>query len=346
MSAAHEHWLRRSIRFCGCAIVLSLCATLQAGAGTSVRLLLDRPVDGAAAPIAVALAQNLFRAEGLEPAVNVARGSVDAIARVAGGESDLAIADINTLIRYRDGDKVVPLKAVFVLNNRAAYALIARRSRGIAQLGDVAGKTVGVAEGDLSVFFWAAVAKANGIALGKVKVEKIGAAVREPMLAAGQVDAMTGQAFLSAVNLRDRGIPAGDLAVFRFADYGCEAYGDALIVNPKFAASNPDLVRGAVRALIEGVTRTASDPAKAIDSVLAQMENGSRDLETARLNAVIKDNLITVEVQKNGIGVIDAARFEEALGQMAEDFKFRKRPALDEIFDAAFLPPRPSRSAP
>ena len=52
------------------------------------------------------------------------------------------------------------------------------------------------------------------------------------MLSAGQVDAVNGFSYLAGVNLRDRGVPADDLAVLRYADYGCEAYGFALIVNP------------------------------------------------------------------------------------------------------------------
>ena len=85
-----------------------------------------------------------------------------------------------------------------------------------------------------------------------MKQSQISAAVREPMLSAGQVDAVTGFSYLSAVNLRDRGVPADDLAVLRYADYGCEAYGFALIVNPAFAAAKPDAVKGFLRAVIAG----------------------------------------------------------------------------------------------
>ncbi|MES6380839.1 four-carbon acid sugar kinase family protein, partial [Cutibacterium acnes] len=46
-----------------------------------------------------------------------------------------------------------------------------------------------------------------------MKQSTISAAVREPMLSAGQVDAVTGFSYLSAINLRDRGVPADDLAL-------------------------------------------------------------------------------------------------------------------------------------
>ena len=70
------------------------------------------------------------------------------IARVAAGTSDFALVDINELIRFRDKPGAPPIKAVFVLFNKAPYAIIARKSRGIQALSDIDGKTLGVAEGD------------------------------------------------------------------------------------------------------------------------------------------------------------------------------------------------------
>ena len=131
-----------------------------------------------------------------------------------------------------------------MLFNRTPYAIIARKSRGIQALSDIEGKTLGVAAGDLSIRLWPALARQNGIKAASVKQNKISAAVREPMLSAGQVDAVTGFSYLSAVNLRDRGVPADDLAVLRYAEYGCEAYGLVLIVNPALAAAKPEAVKG------------------------------------------------------------------------------------------------------
>ena len=69
------------------------------------------------------------------------------------------------------------------------------------------------------------------------------------------------------------------------------------------------------------------------------MDGGSRDLELERLHTVISDNILTGEVKHNGIGGIDAARFERSIDQIAEDFKFQKRPHAADIFDDQFLPP-------
>jgi NitT/TauT family transport system substrate-binding protein len=143
--------------------------------------------------------------------------------------------------------------------------------------------------------------------------------------------------------LRDRGVPADDLAVLRFADYGCEAYGFAVIANPEFAAKRPEAVKGFVRAVIAGTNLTIRDEGHAVDQVLTRMEEGSRELELERLHAVVRDNILTDEVNRNGLGGIDPARLEHAINQVGEGFHFEKHPTAADIFDDRFLPPRADR---
>jgi NitT/TauT family transport system substrate-binding protein len=311
----------------------------QARQPLAIQFSLDRPIDASAAPFVLASSHGFFSAEGLAVTTDIANASMDAIARVAAGTSDLALVDINELIRFRDKSGAAPVKAVFMFSNQTPYAIVARKSRGVHALSDIEGKTLGVADRDYSIRLWPALAKQNGIKLASVKLEKISPAVREPMLSAGQVDAVTGFSYLSAVNLRDRGVPANDLAVFRFADYGCEAYGFAVIVNPSFAAAKPESVRGFLRAVTAGMHLAIQEPARAADEVVSHMEGGSRDLELERLRTVIRDNILTAEVKRNGIGGIDPARFARSIDQIAEDFKFQKRSSPSDIFDDSFLPP-------
>ncbi len=308
----------------------------------SINLAFDRPINAGQAPVIVAMTDGLFASERLAVTTSTADGSPEAIARVASGTSEFGLVDLNALIRFRSRSSA-PVKAVFVLFNKAPYAIVARKSRGIHVLSDLEGKTFGIADSDLSAGLWPALAHRNGIHLDHVRQSRISAAVREPMLSAGQVDAVAGFSYLSAVNLRDRGVPADDLAVLRFADYGCDAYGFAVIVNPAFADKQPDAVKGFVRALIAGTNLTIRDEGHAVDQVLTRMEQGSRDLELERLHAVVRDNIMTDEVTRNGLGGVDPARLERAIDQVGEGFKFARRPHADDIFDDSFLPSRADR---
>jgi NitT/TauT family transport system substrate-binding protein len=308
-----------------------------------VQLSFDHPLNAGMAPFVLAASRGLFAAEGLAVTTEIAGGSADAIARVASGASEFALVDLNELIRLRDKPTTPPIKAFFVLFNKAPYAIIARKSRGVSALFDLEGKTLGVAEGDFSIWYWPALAHQNGIKIASVKQARFSPAVREPMLAAGQVDAVNGFSYLAAVNVKDRGVPADDLTVLRYADYGCEAYGFVVIVNPAFAAAKPDAVKGFLRAVIAGTRLAAKNPARAVDDVLTLMEGGSRELELARLQIVLRDNILTDDVKRNGIGGIDPARFARSVDQLAEDGKFRAKPALTDIFDDSFLPAASAR---
>jgi NitT/TauT family transport system substrate-binding protein len=309
----------------------------------AVQLTFDRPLDASMAPFVLASSRGLFASEGLSVTTDIASGSADAVARVAKGESEFALVDLNELIRLRDKPDAPPVKAFFVLFNKAPYAIIARKSRGIHALADIEGKTLGVAEGDLSIRLWPALARRNGIKAANVKIYRMGAAVREPILSAGQVDAVAGFSYLSAVNLKDRGVPASDLAVLRFSDYGSEAYGLALIVAPTFASAKPDAVRGMARAIIAGTHLAIKDPVAAVDEAVGRIEGGSRELELERLRSVISDNILTDEVKRNGIGGIDPVRLERSIDEIAEDYKFRRHPVASDIFDGSFLPPADGR---
>jgi len=331
------------------ATLIGLTALLCLGGGAgraedvkqplAVQISFDRPLEASMAPFIVAENRGLFAAEGLLVRNDFANGSSEAIARVASGASDFALVDINELIRFRSKADAPAIKAVFVLFNQSPYAVVARKSRGVHALADIEGKTVGVAESDLSFHLWPALARQNGIKMSGMKIYKMSAAVREPILSAGQVDAVAGFSYLSAVNLRDRGVPAGDLAVLRYNDYGCEAYGFAVIVNPALAAAKPDAVKGFVRAAISGTNFAIRKPEAAVDDVVGRMEDGTRDLELERLRTVIADNILTGEVKRNGLGGIDPTRMERAIDQVGEDFKFHKRPDAADIFDGGFLPP-------
>ena len=115
------------------------------------------------------------------------------------------------------------------------------------------------------------------------------------------------------------------------------------LMNPVTAAGFPAAITGFINATINGIRLAFKDPARATDDVLAQMDGGSRELELERVRSVLRDNIVTSEVRRYGIGGITSERFDASLEQIAADFKFRHRPAQADVFDGAFLPPATSR---
>jgi NitT/TauT family transport system substrate-binding protein len=324
-----------------------LAVTLATGATaaeTAIKFTLDFKFEGPSAPFLLPLDKGYYKAEGVNVTIDSAAGSLEPITRVASGTYDMGFGDINSLIRFRDANPGTPIKAVFMVYNRPPFSIVGRKSRGITKPKDLEGKKLGAPVGDGAYAQWPIFVQANGIDASKVMIENVSFPVREPMLAAGQLDAITGFSFSSFINLKDKGVPVNDIVVLLMADYGVNLYGNAIIVNPKFAAEHPDAVKGFLRAFAKGMKETVKKPATAVDSVLKRNEVAKKDVELERLNMAIRDNIVTPEVKANGYGGIDSARFARAIDQIGLTYKFKAgKPKPDDIFDASYLPPAADR---
>src|SRR3954465_5643865 len=289
------------------AIVASSMLAASAGFAqqqTPIKFSLDFKFEGPAAPFVVAIDKGYYKAEGLDVTIDTAAGSLEPINRVASGTYDMGFGDINSLIKFRDANPGAPIKAVFMVYNKPAFSIVGRKSRGVSSPKDLEGKKLGAPPPDGAYAQWPIFTQANGIDASKVTIENVGFPVREPMLAAGQVDAITGFSFSSYINLKDRGVPADDIVVMLMADYGVNLYGNAVIVNPKFAAEKPEAVKAFIKALIKGMKATVKDPAGSVDSVIKRNDVAKKEVELERLQMAIKDNILTHDVKANGYGAV------------------------------------------
>ncbi|MBI4275312.1 MAG: ABC transporter substrate-binding protein [Rhizobiales bacterium] len=321
-------------------LVAAIAAALvvPAQAETRVKLFLDYRFEGPSAPYLVAADRGYYKTEDLDVVIDTASTPLEPITRVASGDYDIGIADINALIKYRDANPAAPVMAVFMVYNRPPFAIIGRKSRGVTKPKDLEGKKLGAPAADPATAPWKIFAKVNDIDVANVAVDNVGLPVREPMLAAGQVDAITGLSFSTYIALKDRGVPPDDIVVMLMADYGVVLYGNAIIVNSKFAATNPQAVRGFLRALVKGLKETIKNPQKAVESVLRRNDVAKKDLELERLRMAIKDNIVTPEVKADGLGGVNALRLAASIEQIGLGYEFKAKPGASAVFDASFLP--------
>jgi NitT/TauT family transport system substrate-binding protein len=326
------------------AVAAAFVAT-PASAQTPIKFTLDFKFEGPSAPFLVAIDKGYFKAEGLDVTIDSAAGSLEPINRVASGTYDMGFGDINSLIKFRDANPGTPIKSVFILYNKPPFSVVARKSRGINVPKDLEGKKLGAPAADGAFAQWKIFVQANGIDPHKVTIENVGFPVREPMLAAGQVDAITGFSFSSYINLKDRGVPVEDIVVLLMADHGVNLYGNTIMVSPKFAAEKPEAVKGFLRAFVKGLKDTVKDPATAVDSVIKRNDVAKKDVELERLRMALRDNVLTPEVKANGFGGVDMARLDKAIDQIALTYEFKAKPKGADIFDASFLPPEAERKA-
>jgi NitT/TauT family transport system substrate-binding protein len=314
-----------------------------ASAQTDVKFALDWKFEGPAAPYFVAIDKGYYKAEGLNVTVDTGPGSVAGIARVAAGTYPIGFFDINSLVKFQDQNPDKKVQAVLMVYDKPPFAIATTTKTGIAKPKDLEGKILGAPAADGAFAQWKAFVKENGIDESKVKIENIGFPVREPMLAEGKVQAITGFSFSMHYNLMQTGLTPADIKTLLMADYGLVLYGNAIMVNPDYAKAHPKVVAGFVRATIKGVLDTIKDPDAAIKSVMKRNDTGDEKIELDRLKMSLRDNFITPWVKANGFGDVDMARLAKSIDQIALTYDFKNRPKPEDIFTNQYLPPAAER---
>lgn len=328
-----------TMRTAGLMAGLLMAATMSSvQAQTPVKFSLDWKFEGQVTPFLVPFDKGYFKAEGLDVTIDTAGGSLEPINRVASGVYNMASGDMNSLIKFLDANPNAPIKAIFVVHDRPPFAIISLKSRGVTKPADLVGKRLGAPAADAAYAQWNIFTKANNIDPAKVTIDNIGFPVREPMLAGGQVDAIAAFSF-NAINLKERGVPADDIVIMLMADYGVKLYGNVILVNTNFAKKYPDAVRKFLVAFAKGLKDTIKDPGSAIESIMKRNGVAKKSVELERLQMLLKDNIVTEEIRRNGLGKIDNARFEQIIDQIALTYTFKNaRPKAADVFDASFLP--------
>ena len=325
-------------------IALAMAASGEAAAQTALKFALDWKFEGPSAPYFVAIDKGFYKAEGLDVTIDTGPGSVAGIARVAAGTYPMGFFDINSLVKFQDQNPDKKVKAVMMVYDKPPFAIVSLAKTRIDKPKDLEGKVLGAPAPDGAFAQWKAFVKQNGIDASKVTINNIGFPVREPMLAAGEVHAITGFSFSSYFNmLQQKGVAARDVNVMLMADYGLVLYGNAIMANPTYAKANPKAVAGFVRATIKGVQETVKNPEAAIKSVMKRNETGDEKVELARLKMSLKDNFVTPWVKANGVGGVDMKRLSASIDQIALTYDFKAKPKAEDVFTSEFLPPAAER---
>lgn len=325
------------------AAVFASATSFSALAGTPVKFTLDWKFEGPAAAYLAAIDKGFYAEEGLDVTIDSGQGSLDAIPKVASGTYQFGFADTNSLIKFKDQNPESELQGILMVYNKPPFAIIGSKQTGVAKPKDLEGKILGAPAPDGAYAQWKAFTTVSGVDPSKVEINNVSFAVRESMLVQKRVDAIAGFSFSSFLNLKKIGLDPNDINVMLMADYGLKLYGNTLIVNPEFAAKNPDLVKAFVKATIKGWKYTVEHPAEAVKFVMEKNKIAKESVELERLQMCIDDNVVTADVKANGFGGVDYGRMAESIEQIGLTYTFKHKPTAESVFTEAYLPAKAER---
>jgi len=320
-----------------CTAALLSTSTL-ATAATDVQFALDWKFEGPSAAFFAAIDNGHFEAADLKVEVSAGQGSLAAIPKVATGAFPLGFADINSLIQFLDQNPGAPVTAVMMVYDKPPFAVVGRKSLGVSAPKDLEGRTLGAPPPDGAWAQFPAFSQAAGISMDDITVEPVGFPTREPMLAEGKVDAITGFSFSSFLNLVRLGVPEDDISVILMADHGLNLYGNAIIVNTEYADANPAVIEGFLAAVAAGWNDVIADPAMGAAAVGKRNPAADVELEQRRLQLAIDANVVTDYTRENGMGGIDADRMAAAIEQLGKNYEFQNEPDMGLYFTDKYLP--------
>ncbi|MDA7424169.1 ABC transporter substrate-binding protein [Thalassococcus lentus] len=314
-----------------------------AQAETAVPFALDWKFEGPAAPYFVAIDKGYFGEADLSVEITAGQGSLDAIPKVATGAFPVGFADINSLVKFLDQNPGAPVTAVMMVYDKPPFAIVGRKSLGVEAPKDLEGRVLGAPPPDGAWAQFPIFAAANDLDTAAITVEPVGFPTREPMLAQGEVAAVTGFSFSSYLNLVRLGVEEDDISTILMADYGVDLYGNAIIANTDWAAENGELLTGFLGAVAKGWADAIADPAAAIPSLIERNPAADAALETRRLQLAIDANVATDYAMTNGMGGVDADRMANAIEQIKLTYEFQNEPDVSLYFTDAYLPSADAR---
>ena len=322
----------------------TLATPALAQSRTRLKLVLNWRWQGPQGMFLLAEDRGYFRAAGIDLTIDQGEGSTASVTKVATGAYDVGFGDINAAIALSAQRPAEAPLGVMMLYNRPPFCIAVRADSPIRTPRDLEGRTIGGPANDGALRLFPAFARLAGIDASRVNVTNMNAQLREQMLNRGQVDGVFG--FVNTIRFSAQLIGTNADTAYRwilYGDYGMDLYSNAIVVSRQLARDNPAAVAGLLRAINRGVADMLREPDAAVAAVTRREPLINAQVERARLDATVRDEMNHPEIARIGLGDVVDERFSRGIEILAQAQNLPRLPAMGDVFDRRFLPPLAER---
>ncbi len=323
--------------------LVAVAGTAPASAQTNIKFVMDWTFQANHSYFTLAVDNGHFAKEGIRVKIDRGYGSGKTIGQVAAGTYDIGFADINVLVKFNAKNPDKKVFSPYVVFDATLNSVVVLKKSGIRVPKDLRGRSLAAPVWDNSRILFPIFARANGFDPAEVKWQSVTGAIRDSLMITGKVDGVTAFETSVVLNLAKQNIPRKDLVVMRYSELGADFYGQSIVVSEKFAAKNPRLLKGFIRAIIKGTRDAFADPKAAVASVMKYDNLMKESVEMKRFAMVRDLAVLTPNVKANGFSHVDAKRLERTLGLVAKAMKITNPPSPRDVFRADYLPPASQR---
>ena len=330
---------RRFTQIAAASAAAGLAAPAIAQGKTSLKMILNWTYQGPQSWFFLAQDNGYFDQAGIEMVMDQGKGSGAAVGQVASGAYDVGFGDVNALIRLAATSPDEAPVCVYQMYNKPPFTVAVLSKSDIMTAKDLEGRKLGGAASDGALKLFPAFANLAEIDTSGIEILNFQSNLREQMLKSEQVEGVFGfvntirfSAKLSGMN------PDEEIRFISYGDYGMDLYSNGLIIPDAMAANEPEMVKGMVWAINEGVKDTLKDLDAAVESVARREPLINKAVEKERLIATLQDEMNHPELASTGLGAVDPARFAKSIDIVVEADGLPRTPAPEEVYSDAFLP--------
>ena len=300
----------------------------EAGGLTKIRLPLGYIPNVQFAPLYVAVEKGYFREAGLEVTFDYSF-ETDAMALVGAGEIPFAVVSGEQVLLARS--QGLPVVYVAAWYQQYPVAVVSKVEEGIVSPADLKGKTIG-----LPGLFGAnyigleALLFSAGLSNDDVTLTSIGFTQVES-IATDQVQAASVYAANEPVQLKAQGYEVNEI---RVGDH-VQLASNGLVTNEATLASNPELVRAMVKAMLRGIADTIQNPDEAYEISKKYVENLANADEAVQKEVLAR----SIEFWKaEQLGYSDTSAWENMLDLLIQMELLKDTLNINAAFTNEFLP--------